>query len=107
MDSIVRTLTERERQTVFECLCAAEREEFFPEWEFETLFGITRNQLSGVRKNWPEVDTHESEVDAALVGSMNHLLGYPHGQDERWDSYITVRPDAVQSTLNKLLALGL
>jgi hypothetical protein len=107
MDSIIKTLTERERQTIFECLCAAERDEFFPEWEFETLFGITRKQLSGVREKWPEVDTRQSDVGAALVGAMNHLLGYPHGQDERWDRYISVPPRSVQSTLDKLLDLGL
>lgn len=107
MNEIISTLSDRERQTVFECLFAAEQEEFFPEWEFETLFGMTRSQLAGVRVKWPEVDTTQPDVSAAIVSSMNHLLGYPHAKDGRWERYISVRPDAVQSTMNKLIALGL
>ena len=107
MNNVISTLSERERQTVSECLLAAEQEEFFPEWEFETLFGITRTQLAGVRAKWPEVDTNQPDVGAAIINSMNHLLGYPHAQQERWGRYISVRPDAVQVTMGKLIALGL
>jgi hypothetical protein len=107
MDSVIKTLDERERQTVFECLCNAEKEEFFPEWEFETLFGITKKQLSSVREKWPEVDTRQSDVATAIVGAMNHLLGYPHGKNEQGARYIGSRPDAIRATLDKLLALGL
>jgi hypothetical protein len=107
MTDIISTLSDRERQTVFECLFAAEQEEFFPEWEFETLFGITRNQLKGVREQWPTVDIAQPEVGAAIVCSMNHLLGYPNAQDGRWERYISVQPDAVKSTMDKLISLGL
>jgi hypothetical protein len=107
MNDIISTLSDREKQIVLECLFAAEQEEFFPEWEFETLFGMTRSQLAGVRKNWPKVDTTQPDVGAAIVSSMNHLLGYPHAQDGRWEKYISVQSDAVQSIMDKLIALGL
>lgn len=107
MSHIISLLNDRERQTVLECLFAAEQEEFFPEWEFETLFGITRNQLKSVREKWPTVDTSQPEVGAAIVCSMNHLLAYPYAQDGKWERYISVRPDAVQSTMKKLISLGL
>lgn len=107
MNTIINALSERERKTIYECLCAAEQGDFFPAWEFETLFGITINQLSSVRERWPEVDIQQSDVGAAVVGAMNHLLGYPHGQDEHWDKFISVQPDVVKLTLEKLLALGL
>lgn len=107
MDSIIATLTEQERQTVFQCLEAAGKDEFVPEWEFETLFGITRKQLSIVRKKWPEIDTSNLDVSAALIGSMNNFLGYPHRQDEHWNGHLSVRPEAVKLTLEKLISLGL
>jgi hypothetical protein len=100
-------LTERDQQTVSECLRAAEQEDFFPEWEFETLFGMSRNQLSVVRNQWPDVDFCNPDVGAAVIGALNHLLGYPHGQDARWTRYISVGPDAIKLTLDKLLSLGL
>lgn len=106
MDDIVEALSELEKQTIFECLCAAEREELFPEWEFETLFGITRKQLSSVREKWPEVDARHPDIGAALIGAMSHLLGYARVSDGSWGRYISVPPDAVESTLKKLLSLG-
>ena len=107
MNSIISTLSALERQTVLECLLAAEQEEFFPEWEFETLFGMARNQLVCVREQWPEVDFDQPNVGAAIIGSMNHLLWYPHVPDGRWERHISVRREVVQSTMNKLISLGL
>lgn len=100
-------LSERDQLTVGECLLASEQEDFFPEWEFETLFGISRKQLSAVREKWPHVDIYQPDVGIAIIGALNHLLGYPHGQDVRWNRYISVGHDAVKSTLDKLLLLGL
>lgn len=107
MSSIVDKLSERERQVVGECLRAAEQEAFFPECEFETLFGISREQLSAVREKWPDVDICHADVGAAIIGAMNHLLGYPRGQDAQWNKYISSPPAGIKLTLDKLLALGL
>lgn len=107
MNTFSDELSERDRQIVGECLRAAEQEEFFPEWEFETLFGISRKQVSAVREKWPDVDFYHPDVGAAVIGAMNHLLGYPCGQDSRWNKYISVGPDTVKLTLDKLLSLGL
>lgn len=35
------------------CLLAAEEGPFFPNWEFQTLFGIERAELAEVRRHWP------------------------------------------------------
>ena len=92
---------------IAECLCASEQEEFFPEWEFKTLFGISREQLIAIREEWPDVDISHQVVGSAVIGALNHLLGYPHPQDTQWNQYISVEPDAIKLTLDKLLALGL
>jgi hypothetical protein len=106
MPNINDALTEREKLTIYECLCAAEQEDFFPEWEFETLFGITRREVSNVRENWPEADISQPVVRAAITGAMNHLVGYPHGLGSRWDKYISVQPEIVLATLKKLESLA-
>lgn len=107
MDAVIETLSPREQKTVLECLRAAEQEEFFPKWEFETLFGISRRQLSEVRENWPDVDTHDPVVTAAVIGALNHILGYPRSQNGNWLTYISVGPEAVKSALEKLIAIGI
>lgn len=100
-------LSERDRQTVGECLLATEQGNFFPEWEFETLFGTPKKQLSAVREKWPDVNVGDPDLGAAVIGAMNHLLGCPHGQDAHWSKYITVGHVDVKRTLDKLLSLGI
>lgn len=104
---ILEMLSKQEQQIIFDCLCAAEKENFFSVWEFEPLFGIHRNHLSAVRAAWPEVDMQDSVVSAAVMGALNHLLYYPHGQDEHWNQYIRVEPKVVRLILEKLIASGL
>jgi len=50
-------LTERAREIVAGCLAATVQEEFFPEWEFQTLFGVDRSVVE-----WPSVDTEDWTV---------------------------------------------
>jgi hypothetical protein len=107
MENLICALSEQERQSIYECLCAAEREDIFPKWEFETLFGIDRKKLTHVREIWPEVDASNPDVGAAIVGAMGHLLGYPSGQNMRWENHISVSPENIKVTLDKLLELGL
>lgn len=107
MENIIHALSPREQRTIFECLSAAEREDIFPEWEFETLYGIGRNKVSSVREHWPEVDVGIPDVSCAIVGALNHLLGYPWNHGVKWENFISVPPDAVRATLNKLVNLGL
>jgi hypothetical protein len=107
LDAVVEALTPREQSTILECLRAAETEEIAPEWEFATLFGISRMQLSTVRENWPDVDTHNPVVTSAVIGALNHMLGYPQRLDGTWIKHISVGPEAVKSALEKLLAMGI
>ena len=100
-------LSVRDWQLIAECLCAAEQEEFFPEWEFKILFGISREQLVVVRKEWMDMDSGHLELNAAVIGALNNLLGYPHGQDARWNQFISGGPEEIKLTLDKLLAFGL
>jgi hypothetical protein len=104
---LTEEISEHDKDLIYECLCAAEREDIFPEWEFETLFGIRREKLIDVRKEWPEVDVTHPDVGAAILGAVNHLLGYSSDQNMKWTDHISSPPESLKVVLEKLLELGL
>ena len=84
-----------EREVVLECLRAACTGPFFPDWEFQTLFGLERRDVQAVLDAWPDLDETQDGVSIATNNSMNNLLGYPHGLDKDWPRYISVPPSEV------------
>ena len=48
-------LTQEEIRIISACLLGAEEGPFFPDWEFQTLFGVERPVLRNVRLHWPSV----------------------------------------------------
>ena len=54
----------------------------FPDWEFQTLFGVERYTVRQVADAWPDVDVASEGVAAAVLNSLNNIVGYPHGNDE-------------------------
>lgn len=106
MEKLIDKLSIDERKIVLECLGAALNSGFFPDWEFETLFGVEKSIVESTREAWPKVDLLNEEVGAAVIGSLNNLLGYPHGMKNEWSQYISVPPEDVKKILNRLLELG-
>ena len=92
---------------VKQCLHAAAEGPFFPDWEFQTLFGIDRDVVREVYKSWPEQSVSDDDFECAVIGSLGHLLGYPHNQEGVWASYISVSPERVRSVLDELIAADL
>lgn len=103
MSKIISNLSQLERQTIGECLRATTFGDFFPDWEFETLFGVSRNKVKKIAEQWPNVDWGDQYIRAIIINSLGQLLGYPHGQEQLWSEYITVSPEEVKKTLDKLL----
>src|SRR5262245_35785702 len=62
----------------------------FLDWEFTTLFGVSRAELAEVSRAWPKVDEFASEVDRAVSNALGNLAGYPHGYEAEWDQYLSV-----------------
>ena len=84
-------LDEREREVLRECLRAAVEGPFFPEWEFETIFGLKREEVRQVLLSWPQVDESNESTVRAINNSLNNLLGYPtRHKDEIWAKFISV-----------------
>jgi hypothetical protein len=95
-------LDERERGVIRECLQASAEGPFFPDSEFETLFGLTREDVRRVLFCWPELDETDEIVVIAINNSINNLLGYPAGNtQEEWQSFISVSETELAEIFNK------
>ena len=105
--NIQEKLDERDIKTIAECLTASVYGDFFPEWEFDSIFGVKRDVVHLALDTWPDIDLSNQEISDAIVGSLNNLLGYPHRKEQDWLKYISVEPDEVKRVLDKLLELGL
>ena len=98
--------SEQESATIKSCLTAVAYGDFFPDWEFSTLFGVDRTAVQAIADAWPAVNTEDKAVRDAIVNSMNHLLGYPHRNEKEWQRYIVESPQTVKRVLERLLQLG-
>ena len=75
-------------------LGAAVNGPFFFDWEFSTLFGLTRSEVAAVLRAWPDGDDPVVQ-DRAVANAINHLLGYPHDDTESWDRYVRTPRDEI------------
>jgi len=75
-------LTPRDVAIIGDALRLAADGPLFPDWEFQTLFGIERDDVRDVATRWPNVDVKDDIVQLAVLGSLNLFVGYPHGYDE-------------------------
>jgi hypothetical protein len=86
-----------EVKVVGECLHAAAYGPFFPDWEFQALFGLSREEMQVVADRFPDVDEHDDDPGEgndqwlAINNSFTNLMGYPHGATtSTWSSYISI-----------------
>ena len=93
-------LTAAETELVRRCLLAAVHGPFFPDEEFETLFGLRRQEVAAVADAWPP-DERREEVQLAIQNSMNNLLGYPHGRADAWDAHLQATVAEVERVFAK------
>jgi hypothetical protein len=99
-------LSDADKALVGQALRAAVDGPFFPEWEFHTLFGLTRGEIRAMADAWPNVDLTSSNVTLAVNNALNNLLGYPHGQDSAWPQWISADPAKLDELLGRLQGSG-
>lgn len=93
-------LSDRDLQIIGEASTAAIEGPFFPDWEFATLMGPTRDQLRAVLANWPD-----DRSEDALIGVNNVLLHLGHQHDHHpvewstWGWYSTAMPEDLRKAL--------
>jgi hypothetical protein len=89
------------------CLIAAEEGPFFPEWEFETLFGVNRAEIRNVRLRWPNVSLKDEMVYVSIFNSLTHLIAYPHGDEKALQRYVPEGRSKIRQVLDRLSTLVL
>jgi hypothetical protein len=97
----LENLTEIEMKIVGECLNAVAFSQLFDVWEFETLFGLTRNEIKIVAENFPDVDELDDDSGLAINNTFNNLIGYPNINKSEWAKYISVGPGTVSEIYEK------
>ncbi|MEY2563212.1 MAG: hypothetical protein QOH88_1405 [Verrucomicrobiota bacterium] len=95
------SLNDAEKQTVFECLRAASDGPFFPDWEFHTLFGLHRDQVTRIVASISDIDDSSEDTALAINNAMNNLIGYPHRQEAAWSQFISVSREEVSRVFTK------
>jgi hypothetical protein len=94
-------LTRDEREVERRCLVEAADGPYFPDWEFETLFGVTRSEVSDIIHTWPSVDDRREVVRIAIGNAFANLLGYPHGDIPRLERAVGIRAERIEAVFLK------
>ena len=105
MKSTDASLSSIEMETIRRSLRATVDGSFFPDWEFETLIGFSRDEIRAVYDAWPPQTFDRDGFGCAVIASLNSLIGYPHGKDAELIAYIPEGREAIRTALDHLTAL--
>ena len=94
-------LSDDEKVIVFEVLTASAKGPFFPDWEFHSLFGLNRNEVTAIVNSWEKIDKESENVNLAINNSFNNLIGYPHKKNELLPQYISASRDQLEIIFKK------
>lgn len=97
--NLTQPLSDAEQELVRQCLNAVVNGPFFPDWEFHSLFGVTRDEAQLIATAWP--NGNDEEQGRLVVNALNNLLRYPHGQMAAWRRYISSSEEEVAAVLRK------
>lgn len=88
-----------DQRTIRDCLRAAVDGPFFPDWEFQTLIGLERDDVAAVVAEWPESSRPDNQA-LAVNNVLTNLLSYAHGTSrETWHRFIGAAPREVAEVL--------
>lgn len=90
-------MDEKQTQIIGECLRAAASGQFFPDWEFFTLFGLEREEVAWVAAAWPDVDLSDERVWLAINNSIGNLVGYPIDHPKELSTYLSVSREELEA----------
>ncbi|MEO1691733.1 MAG: hypothetical protein AAFR63_09435 [Cyanobacteria bacterium J06631_6] len=96
-----KDLSKTEQDVIYQCLEATVDGSFFPDWEFYTLFGLTRQEVEQVVIDWSIVNKDSSLAVIAINNSLNNLLGYPHKCEHEWYEFISVSRQELKAIYSK------
>ena len=84
-----------------ECLHASAYGPFFPDWEFNTLFGLERSRVCSIADTFDASSPITEDIELAVNNSIGNLLGYPHGLDSAWSQWISVSQSELQNLFSR------
>jgi hypothetical protein len=97
--SIADVLSGEDLEMVRGCLRAAVEGDFFPEWEFRTIFGVKRAVVRTVFNAWPKCTVAREDFKRAVCNSLSHLVFYPHHMEDK----LPASPEIIVATLDRLM----
>jgi hypothetical protein len=95
-------ISDSDKAIVGQALRAAAHGPFFPDSEFDTIFGLSRNEVRVIANAWPNVEPNRTDVAVAVNNSLNNLLGYPLDEAEAWNRWISVSPSQLDELFCRL-----
>jgi uridine phosphorylase len=94
-------LSSSDRDLIRRSLAACADGPFFEEWEFQSLFGLTRSEFRDAARRWAEQGTIDAEVELAVCNAVANLMGYPHGMDGKLQEDFGVSPLQLDEVFSK------
>jgi hypothetical protein len=87
----IKSLTEEERKTVFQCMVAIYRGPFISDTAFRPVMGVGREELRQILDAWPAVDDSCVAAPAylAINNSMAHMV-YGRRAQSVWSDWVDV-----------------
>ena len=95
-------LTDSERDAVGHCLRAAADGPYFPDWEFETLIGATRDDVRAASEEWLKGAPRTDGMNEVAISVLSNLLGYPHHLLKQLPDAVGHSVGEIQAALRKL-----
>lgn len=93
---MIRLSAAHEKDVARKCLIVSLDRNFFPDWEFQTLFGLSKKEVAEIVENWDHTDINSEAVQLAVNNAFGNLLGYPHGQEKKLERILGMSRDELK-----------
>ncbi len=78
---------------------------FVEDWEFQTLMGVSRDEMRLIHDNWEEPPSDETL--SVVRDALNNLIGYPHGRMAEVEEMISATKAEMITALSSVPGLDL
>lgn len=99
---MINLQTDHDKQMALNCLKISMNEDFFPDWEFSALFGLTKDEVKNIIENWRSVDLSNEDVQLAINNAFANLIGYPHGQEKNLRDLLSISTVELEEIYNRV-----
>ena len=99
-NKMIKDLSDEEKSVIKQCLALCTKDDIFPNWEFDTLFGVSKPIFEDIASKWQDVNFEDESTNGIVVNSLTWLLIYPHGYDIEKKENIS--SEVLKSLLHKI-----